>query len=291
MRLIDGSALEFAPPPAVRNTSDSYLDYKFLLRGEDADSPQNFEMARVRSPVCYRSPQHRHNWDQLRIVFEGKFGDGKGLDVKAGQIGYYPEGVYYSVDTEKSDFLLFQFGGASGNGTIPYPELGRAIGEMASLGEFKEGVFRRHNAESLPAGVRRNQDAYEAIWEYLKRVPIKYPKPRYTAPVIMDPRNSDFLASPDEPGVQRKTAGVFTERLIEVGYIRVSQGSTLKEVAVRAPTLLYVLEGRGLGPAGEWKAETVVELRTKEDTTVTADQEMLICYVTLPRFDAQSGEL
>jgi len=86
------------------------------------------------------------------------------VDVHAGQIGYYPEGVRYSIDARACDFLLLQLGGASGKGVIPYPKLGEAIKELSNTGEFREGIFRVHGAETFPPGARRNQDAYEAIW-------------------------------------------------------------------------------------------------------------------------------
>ena len=88
------------------------------------------------------------------------------MDVHAGQIGYYPEGVRYSIDARACDFLLLQFGGASGKGVIPYPKLGEAIKELSNTGEFREGIFRVHGAETFPPGARRSQDAYEAICEY-----------------------------------------------------------------------------------------------------------------------------
>lgn len=287
MRIIDGASLSYGWTPTFRNDQKSHLEYKFLLRGEHPDSPQNYEVAVVHSDKQYASPQHRHNWDQLRLVLEGAFGDGKAIDVKAGQIGYYPEGVYYSIDTKVSRLVLLQFGGASGNGFIPYSRLNAAADELREAGDFEGGIYRLRNAASLPPGVKRNMDAYEAIWHHVSGRPIRYPKPRYVAPVVMDPANAEFIDDPDQPGVARKTLGVFTERLLEVAYVRVQQGHTLHERAPRAPRLFYVLEGKGTSDLGTWRAESAVELQQSEQMSVRADQTLVLWAITLPAFQRE----
>jgi len=284
MKLIDGASVPYGWTPTFRNDEKSHLEYKFLLRGEDGDSPQNYEMALVHSAKQYASPQHRHNWDQLRLVLDGAFGDGKGIDVKAGQIGYYPEGVHYSIDTKTTLMVLLQFGGASGNGFIPYLKLNAAADELRKDGDFQGGIYRRRDAQSLPAGVKRNMDGYEAVWQKVSGKEIKYPRPRYGAPIVMDPANSEYIDVPEQPGVARKTMGVFTERLVEVTYVRVQQGHTLQETAPRATRLFYVLEGEGSGDLGRWTQGTAVELRQGESTSVKADKTIIICAITLPMF-------
>jgi hypothetical protein len=202
-------------------------------------------------------------------------------------VGYYGEGTYYSIDSTDSVVLLLQFGGANGDGFTHYEELHKAYPEMAKLGEFRDGVFFRHDRSNLPPGVKANQDGYEALWQHIHGKPVTYPKPRYRAPVVMDPEAARWLSDAAQPGVSRCTLGVFTERSITIAEVKVDKGAAWIEKAERAPMLLYVLAGvASMGKEMLLKG-TAIELQTGEELRATALAEMKVYAITLPYFSAE----
>lgn len=262
------------------------IEFKRLLQGVPG-SKHNYEFSLARSPGRFKSPRHRHNFDQIRLCLEGRFGDGKDLDLHPGQVGYYGEGTYYSIDSTDSLVVLLQFGGANGDGFTHYSQLFRAYEEMIKLGEFRDGVFYRHQRSNLPPGVKANQDGYEALWQHIHGKPVVYPKPRYPNPVIMNPDNAGWLADPDQPGVERCTLGIFTERLIEIAMAKVAAGSAFIEAAPRAPRLFYILEGEATLDDGQALHKgTAIELSAGEEMRGRATADLRIYAITLPFFTA-----
>lgn len=288
MKMVHADAVEYRKP-STRHREPN-IEFKHLLRGERG-SPQNYELLFARSVGHYFAPRHRHNFDQIRLSLSGSMGDGKGDDLSPGAVGYYPEGVHYTLDCRESETLLLQFGGATGWGFTHFEQLYQAYPEVAKLGEFRDGVFFRNDRSNLPPGVKRNQDGYEALWQHIHGQPVQYPKPRFQEAVRMNPDNSAWLPDEGQNGVARRTLGLFTERLIEASQIRVAAGATLTEAATRAPRLLFVQSGHGTGTGGEWRLHTAVELAVGESVTVTADQDMVVFVMGLPIFAASEKAL
>ena len=102
-----------------------------------------------------------------------------------GMLGYFPEGVRYGPQINKTPTTtaILQFGGASGSGYLQPKEVRAGMQALKQLGEFKDGVFRRR--DGVPG--KRNMEAYEAIWEHVTKRELVYPKPRYAAPILIDP--------------------------------------------------------------------------------------------------------
>lgn len=265
---------------------DPTLEFKYLIHGTPG-SPHNFEFTLAKSAGRFRSPRHRHNFDQIRLCLEGTFGGGKDDTLHPGQVGYYGEGTYYSIDSTDSVVLLLQFGGANGDGFTHYEELHKAYPEMAKLGEFRDGVFFRHDRSNLPPGVKANQDGYEALWQHIHGKPVTYPKPRYRAPVVMDPEAAKWLPDAAQPGVSRCTLGNFTERAITIAEVKVDKGAEWIEKAERAPMLLYVLAGEAAMGKEKLLKGTAIELQTGEEVRATALAEMKVYAITLPYFSAE----
>jgi hypothetical protein len=281
MQIVHADEVPFRAPGTKHREPN--VEFKHLMVGKRG-SPQNFELLVARTKGTFYSPRHHHNFDQIRFGLSGRFGDGKGNDVPAGGVGYYPEGAHYLIDCAESEVLLLQFGGASGWGFTNYDQLYGAYPELARLGEFRDGVFFRGDRSNLPPGTRRNQDGYEAMWEHIHGQRLRYPAPRYKEPVIMSPENSAWLADEAQPGVARRTLGVFTERLIEIAQIKVDEGATLRESAPRAPRLLFVIAGGGTAEGREWRAQTVIQLDKGESTSVVAKRAATLLVLGLPIF-------
>ncbi len=184
------------------------LHLKRLLTGRPG-TPENYLFNIARSDGDYATPRHRHNFDQIRVALDGDMRIGPRQVVRQGQIGYFPEGTYYGPYDDagkKRTIMIVQFGGASGSGYMDRLSAMKARESLLREGEFRGGVFRRSSGEG-----RKNQDAFEATWERFAGRKLEYPKPRYDAPVIIDP--AGFAWKPaGRRGVSRKRLGAFTER-------------------------------------------------------------------------------
>ena len=114
MKFADASAISYRTPGTRHREGN--IEFKYLLTGE-AGSPRNYELSIVRTQDHFESPAHRHNFDQIRYVLSGAFGEKGPLELKPGEVGYYPEGTPYRISSGNSEVLLLQFGGASGAGS------------------------------------------------------------------------------------------------------------------------------------------------------------------------------
>jgi hypothetical protein len=251
------------------------IEFKRLLAGRPG-TPDNYELSLVRSGADYFTPRHRHNFDQLRIGVSGALNYTPGRDVDPGSAVYFPEGTFYgpqrcAVDAE---VLLLQCGGASGDGFMSYEELGRGHAELARVGRFEDGVFRRE-----PGQVgRRTQDGYEAIWEHVNRRELRYPPPRWDEPVHM--RVGGFAWLPVAAGVACRALASFGERGTSLAMYRVERGARLELAAEPRLRLLYVATG-ALAGAG---TSTALEIAAGERAALEATQDAELYELGLPRF-------
>src|SRR5262249_28048209 len=90
-------------------------------------TPGNFKFSVSALGTDYSGPRHRHNFDQYRFMLEGESDYGQDGPLKAGMLGYYPEGVHYGPQVNKTPItnVVLQFGGASGSGYL-LPRQGKA---------------------------------------------------------------------------------------------------------------------------------------------------------------------
>jgi hypothetical protein len=280
MQLLNALDVPFEKPRTGHREAGIF--FRRLLQGRSC-ARDNYELSIARTEG-FRSPRHHHNFDQIRVGLSGEFGDGRKLSVGPGQIAYYPEGAYYEIDCGESEILLLQFGGANGDGYPSLTDLYAAYEEMSKVGTFRDGVFFRTEREDLPPGVKKNMDGYEALWQHIFGRPVVYPRPRYREPIFMEPERYGWVADPAEPGVRRKSIGVFTERTISVAQIEVSPGATLLERAGAAVRFLYVHAGRARSAAGAWLPWSVAKLERYEALEVTAEEALFLTVISLPEF-------
>jgi len=280
MQLVYGPDVPLEKPRTGHREAGIF--FRRLLQGRSC-ARDNFELSIARTEG-FRSPRHRHNFDQIRVGLSGQFGDGRKLYVGPGQIAYYPEGTYYEIDCGETEILLLQFGGANGDGYPSLTDLYAAYEEMATLGTFRDGVFFRTQRDGLPAGQKKNMDGYEALWQHIFGRPVRYPKARYREPIFMEPGNYRWVADPTQQGVRRKTIGVFTERVITIAQAELAAGATLGERAGHAVKFLFVHSGRAQSAAGTWRPCSVAKLERGEAHSVTAEETTLLTIITLPEF-------
>ena len=232
-------------------------------------TPGNFKLSLSRLGTDYSGPRHRHNFDQYRFMIEGESDYGQDGPLKAGMLGYYPEGVPYGPQVNKTEIFcaVLQFGGASGSGYLLPREVKAGMEELKKFGEFKDGIFHRY--DGTPG--KRNMDAYQAIWENVHG--------RDDAPIFADSKNYDWVPVRDALGVSEKLFGVWTERRTQAALIRLEAGASY-EVGGRGVYL--VLAGTGECAGKPLRQYTTVFLEHGERTVLRASAASEFLHYGLP---------
>jgi hypothetical protein len=192
-------------------------------------------------------------------------------------LGYYPEGVHYGPQVNKTPItnVVLQFGGASGSGYLLPREVKAGMEELKTHGEFKDGVFHRH--EGQPG--KRNMDAYQAIWEHVHGREMVYPQGRYTKPIFMDASHYAWAPVRGAKGVSEKLFGVWTERRIEAGLIRLEPGARHE---VHGRGVFLVLSGAGTCEGQPLRKFTTISLDQDERTMLQANETLELLHYGLP---------
>jgi len=236
----------------------------------------NFKFSLSRLGTDYSGPRHRHNFDQFRYMIEGEsdYGDGA---LAPGMLGYYPEGVPYGPQVNKTEIYgaVLQFGAASGAGYLLPREVKAGMEALKQFGAFRDGVFQRN--EGVPG--KRNMDAYQAIWEHLHGREMVYPKGRYSAPIFMDSAHYDWVPVKGATGVAEKLFGVWTERRTEAGLIRLEPSASHE---VRGRGIYLVLSGAGACEGKTLKQHTTIFLDRGERAILQASERTEFLHYGLP---------
>lgn len=257
-----------------------FAENKRLLSGQ-SDSRKNFELSLVHVDSHYATPRHKHNFDQIRFMLKGEFGFNRNDVQREGSLSYFPEGTPYIQRADgESITLLLQFGGASGAGFLSYADLDRGKEEMDEIGRFEDGLF-------VSADSGKSCDAYEAIWQHIRRRPVRYPLMRYRSPIVADPQSFDWIACSEESGVYIKQVGQFTERHIGMGFLKCAAGSAHTLVDDR---LYYLLSGSGTCDDLSWGAGIAVNAQCDGPHLYTALEESEFVFMDRPGF-RESGLL
>lgn len=254
---------------------------RIMLEGEPG-TVDNFQLQYGQSAGDFYSPRHRHNFEQIRVQFEGELSFGRDGTMKPGMIGYFPEGVFYGPQSQEPDetknkplTAVLQFGGASGWGYVSRAEGKRAHDELLATGEFKDGIF--HRKPGIPG--KKNVDANQALWEHIYQRPIEFPKARYEKPVFMDSAHFAWVPVDGQKGVEEKLLGVFTERRTEVGFLKLDSG-----VSYTAKGRCIIIAQSGAGTVGDkpLMKMTAVYLDKGETARFTASETTVLLRMGLP---------
>lgn len=277
MRIAHAESTPWTAPPAVRGGT---IEFKTLLEGSEG-RPDNYQLLLARTDISFKSPRHRHNFDQLRFGIEGTTHIGQNFNLEAGDLGYFPEGTYYGPQDQASVgmnslVMVIQFGGPCGNGYMSRREMRESFDRMQADGRFEGGVYRRNTAG--PDG-RMNQDAYEAVWEHHNRRPITYSKPRFLHPVHLREANFDWISMDQRPGVATRHLASFTERGIVLESMQLQPDAGCMLPASDRTRIVFIERGTGeFGATGSWQPHTAVHLSAGESIAcrATALTEALI---------------
>lgn len=277
---------ETTPWGPARTVRGGRIVFKHLLDGQE-NTPTNFSIVLADTDVSFKSPRHRHNFDQIRITLDGATNYGPRQNIEVGDVAYFPEGTHYGPQDQElvgrsSLAMVIQFGGASGQGYMSQRQLFEGQQKLAETGRFEDGVYKRERGAE---GGRVNQDAYEAIWEFQNGRPIEYPRARLSEPVHFRAGNVPWQAAQGQPGAWRKELGTFTERDIRIGCIRVDAGAALALPALPQERILFFTQGSGSFAAGErWSRHTAAHLARGEAPTLRAEEATEALVLVLPRF-------
>lgn len=251
-----------------------------LLNGPEG-TPENFYLQLSHLHNDFFSPRHRHNFDQVRVQLVGDASFTRDGVMRPGTVGYFPEGVYYGPQENagESKTLVLQFGGASGSGYISEERFQQGVEELKAFGTFDKGVFHR----SQDDGGRRNQDAYEAVWEHIHGRRMEYPKSEHAEPVFMDPAQVAWADEPGAPGARRKLLGVFSARKLRISVLGLDAGAS----AQLAPNAIaFVLSGRGTVNGNEWRQHATLRTGESADTLVAAESSEVL-ELHIPHLDPE----
>jgi len=281
MRVVDFESLRLQERAHARGGVFRYYE---LLSGTDG-APDNFYLQLSVLSGDFVSPRHRHNFDQVRFQLEGSFGFASDGRMDPGSIAYFPEGTRYGPQkalSPTSATLVLQFGGASGNGYLSEAQFQEGLAAMKKgPGTFANGVYTRDK----PGGGRINQDAYEAVWEFVKGRELVYPKERYSNAVFMTPANFDWVPGGD--GTATKLVGIFSERGSRLLFHRVDAGARL---TLEDASLYFVCTGKGEAAGKAWSPRSTLHLEKGERAELRATEASELLQIGLPRFAQATAE-
>jgi hypothetical protein len=257
------------------------IDFRRLHRGPSGE-PGNFEWSLIQTTDQYATPRHRHNFDQIHHILEGRHSWGPGQWMPTGSVGYFTEGCFYGPQQGGGALQLgLQFGGASGNGFMDYDQLRAGNEALVQRGEFHDGKYTWTDE----AGRQHHADGYEAIWEYVHNRPIRYPEPRYASPIVIYPEAMEWRGSSVEAGVSLRHAGTFGERNTSVRFVGVDPSASHVVEAVGTTILQYVKAGELRTDSGQVvNAGAATCFRSGTTERLTAFEATEIYEIRLPEF-------
>lgn len=279
MRISEASSAEGG---AVGSMRDGKLDQKFLLYGEDT-SPNNYLLnVGLTGGGGWGTPRHRHNFDQIRYVLKGKYPASPHKIMEEGSVAYFPESVHYGPQDrpEGLEMMVIQFGGASGAGFLSTPRREAANEALKAKGEFKNGMFTWVDEN----GQTQSQDGAAACYEEAMGRKMVLVQPRYDDIILMDPKGYDWIKS-GQAGVSTKRLGTFTERNINIGFVRVDAGSTFNTGTRDQIEVLFMSQGKVTIDGKTYGEKTAIELLPSDaPVDIKVDDDALFFTVTLPKF-------
>lgn len=253
------------------------VHFKRLFDGEPG-SPDNFTLVLTDEHADFFSPRHKHNFDQVRYCLKGSVPIGKASKVGEGEVGYFPEAVSYGPQEGGPDrmVLVLQMGGASGEGYMSPEQQNEGRELLSKEGRFEGGVFKREKG-----GGKANMDAFEALWLKVMGKPVQYADPAYTTPIVMRPDGFQWRPMAGQPDVEQKLLGLFSERGLLLGQVRMAQGARFAMAPSPARRLILVSQGKGQCGDEPYDALTAIHVPPGEAAQITAESETEMLLIEL----------
>lgn len=261
---------------------DGVLVQKHLLIGQDG-SPNNYDLnTGLTGAGGWRTPRHRHNFDQIRYVIKGNYPYMEDKALPEGWVGYFPESVHYGPQDrpEGLQTMVLQLGGASGNGYLSVAGREAANEALKKKGEFRGGVFTYIDEH----GQRHNQDASAACFEYAMGRKLEFAPPRYDNVIVMNPSAYAWIPS-SSPGVYEKWLGIFTERKAGIGFIRLDAGAVYGAGTLPQIAIMFQTKGRIVVAGEDYESGSAFEFLPNEGPIpIKAHEASELLCMTLHKF-------
>jgi hypothetical protein len=267
----------------VKDHPTGDISFQHLLKGEP-DTLENFMYILGRQDADFHMPRHRHNFDQIRLPLRGDMNLGRGIVLREGEVGYFPEGTAYGPQEDplgdaapgERVQLVLQFGGASGCGFMSIEQRRQARRELSERGRFDGNYFRRADGKV--------QWGLNTIWEHVYGERLKYPKPRYKNVVIADPKQFNWLPVPSANGVDRKYLGSYSERGMWMEMIRLAPNTRWSSNQPLGRRLVIILSGGGVCARTTVTPLTAIQIEADETLEIScgADTGIELFVVGLP---------
>jgi hypothetical protein len=181
----------------------------------------------------FSAPRHKHNFDQIRYVISGQPDFGNGQIAADGQISFFPAGASYGPEViDEAEVLLIQWS----DHWMTRAQHDSTYVEMQRTGEFREGYYITVDE----SGNEHRADGRNAVWETFTQQKMVYPTPRYSQPIVIEPKGFEWRSLGD--GVSIKALGRFTEDDVYLASYRWDSGSTLTLTPGRTQ-LLWISSG------------------------------------------------
>jgi hypothetical protein len=245
----------------VGSMREGVLDQKHLLFGEDG-SPNNYDLNMgLTGGGGWGTPRHRHNFDQIRYVIEGRLPYTEKDVLEQGWVGYFPESVYYGPQARPEGLrtMVLQCGGASGAGYLSVAQREAGNAELAKAGEFKKGLYHYTDTN----GETQTVDGSQAIFEHATGRKLEFAAPRYEDVIAINPEAYDWLPSADA-GVSEKWLGSFTERNLRIGFLRLDAGAVYQAGQHPSIEILFQIKGQVSAGGEKYGPETGFEFVANE---------------------------
>ena len=166
------------------------------------------------------------------------------------------------------------FGGASGYGFMSIEQRRQAWDELLQHGKFVGPHF--HWADG------RIEWGLNTIWQHVFGTKLKYPRSRYPTPVIIEPKNFNWLPVAGAAGVERKKLGSFSERGVWIEMVRMAEGERWTSTDPIAIRLLVVLAGEGTVGNTRVGQLSAIHVAPGEELRLQASADTLLFAIGLP---------
>ena len=217
-----------------------------VLRTAEFEDPRDGRRFRCgfsrRKQEDYYSPPHRHTFDQLRFVIEGKTKYGP-MRLGSGDFAYFPEGVFYGPTESLSEELAsctIQTQGPSWGCFPTDAECGVAGEQLKGRGEMDRATGQFIWADG------RKQDSFEALLEQVQGGPAQYPPARFRAPVQFHTDSFPWLESKLAAGLMTKPLARFNAGGPDVEMMRIPAGAKLAGGKADNHRMWVVFAGSGI---------------------------------------------
>ena len=232
VRIVDGLNVVARTSPH-RNTALRTTEFQDLRDG------RIFHVTSGRyQRTSHSSPRHRHTFDQIRFVVEGRVKYGP-LRLESGDVAYFPAGTFYGPQELLSDEIFnctIQTQGPEWGPFYTQADLFRATEALSERGHMDRATGQFVWSDG------RQQDSFEAILEHTTGGAVVYPQPRYHYPVQLRSRNFDWVGS-TSPGVERKPLATFNAGGPAIQLLRLHRGATLQAGSPENQQILMLASG------------------------------------------------